>query len=90
MIQRAQRRQEFNRLRWRCRRGMREIDDLLIGYLESGYSDAPAAERLTFERFISLPDPQILALLTGQVAGQDPAVSDLVQRILAAHRNPSR
>ena len=31
---------EFKRLRWRCRRGMRELDQLLVRYLEREWQQA--------------------------------------------------
>ena len=52
----------LNRLKWRCRRGMRELDVLLTRYLAERWPLASSAERLAFERFLELPDPEIYDL----------------------------
>jgi antitoxin CptB len=72
-------------LRWRCRRGMRELDLLLLRYLERDYPAAPGAERQAFVRLLSSQDPEILALLTGRAAADDPALAHVVQRLLLTH-----
>ena len=36
----------LSRLRWRCRRGMRELDSLLSGWLESHWADADPETRI--------------------------------------------
>ena len=50
-------------LRWRCRRGMRELDVLLERYLRERYPSAPAAEQQAFEALLDLPDPELLAFV---------------------------
>ena len=42
-------------LRWRCRRGMRELDVLLERYLRERYPSAPAAEQQAFAALLDLP-----------------------------------
>lgn len=74
--------QERNRLRWRCRRGMRELDALLMRYLDQRYAVAGAAEQSAFRRLVSLPDPEILALLTGRLRSDDEMVNRVVGLIV--------
>lgn len=50
-------------MRWRCRRGMKELDLLLVGWLDEYWVASAPDERLRFERFLELPDPQIAAYL---------------------------
>jgi antitoxin CptB len=69
-------------LRWRCRRGMRELDALLMRYMDSRYAAAGAVERAAFARFLSLPDPEILALLTGRAMSEDAAITALLERLV--------
>lgn len=78
---------EVNRLRWRCRRGMKEIDLLLMGYLERRYAVAPAAEQQAFATLLELPDPELAACLLGRSTLEDPALADLIARI--ASRQPA-
>lgn len=69
------------RLRWLCRRGMKELDVLLARFLERGYETAPAAARAAFERLLEVPDPELHALLTGRSDPPDGDLADVVARI---------
>ncbi|WP_022949588.1 FAD assembly factor SdhE [Methylohalobius crimeensis] len=54
---------ERNKLRWRCRRGMKELDVMLARYLTRGYPQADEAERLAFTRLLEASDPELAAWL---------------------------
>ena len=75
------------RLRWRCRRGMRELDMLLLRYLDREFASASAESQAAFEALLSVPDPEILDLLAGRIVPQDPDTHALVQRLLAQSRH---
>lgn len=60
------------RLRWRCRRGVKELDVLLTRFLDDGYADLSAAERATFEALLELPDPELAAYCLGQLPPPEP------------------
>jgi len=65
------------RLRWQCRRGMRELDELLLRYFEHVYPASDEDERSAFRRLLTLPDPELVAyLLGGESTGQ--SVTDRV------------
>ena len=74
--------QYLNCLRWRCRRGMRELDGLLMRFLDAHYSDASAAEQAAFRELLTLPDPDIFGLLTARTSSDDPATSRIVCRLV--------
>ncbi|MDH3441193.1 MAG: succinate dehydrogenase assembly factor 2 [Gammaproteobacteria bacterium] len=70
-----------NRLKWQCRRGMRELDVLLSGWLEEKYDAVSDDDKSAFRRLLSLPDPEIARyLLAGERAG-DPDIARVVERI---------
>lgn len=75
--------QDLRRLRWRCRRGMRELDGLLMGFADRHYGTARAAEQRAFEALLCLPDPEILALILGRARSDDPAVNAVVSKVIA-------
>lgn len=81
---------DVGRLRWRCRRGMRELDVLLMRYLERDFPAASPECRQAFEFLLSCPDPEILDLLAGRAVAQDPALAHVVQRLLAGPADPLR
>ncbi len=53
-------------LRWRCRRGMRELDVLLERYLTACWPVAGAAERQAFAELLELSDPDLAGLCLGR------------------------
>lgn len=61
---------------------MRELDVLLLRFLERDYPLAPAACCAAFEALLDCQDPEILALLNGRVEAEDEALRHVVQRLL--------
>ena len=69
---------EMARLRWRCRRGMRELDTLLLRYVDDIYPASGPDEQAAFRRLLTTPDPEILALLTGRATTDDPRLARII------------
>lgn len=69
------------RLYWQCRRGMLELDLLLIPFLEQVYPQLSAEEQANFKDFLSLPDPQLYAWLMQQIEPEEEKYSQLVAKI---------
>jgi antitoxin CptB len=63
---------ELRKLQWRCRRGMKELDLLLLRYLREGHPGASSDERAAFAEFLELPDPDLARYL---IAGDVPSDS---------------
>ena len=76
---------ELGRLRWRCRRGMRELDVLLVRYLERDWPTADAAACIAFTALLERQDPEINALLLGRMAPDD----EVLARVLECLRRPA-
>ena len=74
------------RLRWQCRRGMREMDELLLGFYERHYAGAPESEKAAFRRLLELPDPELIGYLLGGIDAADPELGNVVQRIRSGTR----
>ncbi|NGP52823.1 hypothetical protein G6N75_04835 [Thioalkalivibrio sp. XN8] len=70
---------ELGRLRWRCRRGMRELDVLLMRYMERDWPQAGAAERAAFAALLEWQDPEIHALLTDRLAPDSEALASVLE-----------
>ena len=71
------------RLRWRCRRGMRELDALLIRFVEEVYETLPAGDKRRFATLLELPDPDLHAYIVGRHEPPDPDLERLLDRIRA-------
>jgi antitoxin CptB len=63
-----------SRLAWRCRRGRREWDMLLLGWLERHYDSASGAQRAAFAALLELPDPLLERFL---LSAGHPLAADL-------------
>jgi antitoxin CptB len=78
---------EQGRLRWRCRRGMKELDLLLTGWLDTRWPAANEAERAQFAQFLELPDPQIAGYL---LRDEEPdEFAPLVRQLRALRQRPA-
>jgi antitoxin CptB len=66
------------RLAWRCRRGMKELDLLLTGYLRDRWLQASPREKAAFERILELPDPLLAAYLMQHENPTDPDLENLL------------
>jgi len=70
-----------NKLRWRCRRGTRELDVMLLRYLDQHHASADAAEQATFLRLLDLDDTDLLRYLLGESPPEAPDLARLVSVI---------
>jgi len=75
--------EDFGRLRWACRRGIRELDVLLTRYVDEKFPDAPAAEQAAFRRLLETQNPVIYAYCLGVEPAPNPEMRALISRIVA-------
>ena len=71
------------RLRWRCRRGLKELDLLLEQYLTERWPAAPAAERREFARLLERENPDLAALISGVTPPGNPVQAAVIARLSA-------
>jgi succinate dehydrogenase flavin-adding protein (antitoxin of CptAB toxin-antitoxin module) len=57
---------DLNRIRWRCRRGLLELDLVLKGFLERRYDQLGPEERSLFIELLEQPDNDLLDLALGR------------------------
>src|SRR5690606_40691822 len=78
---------ELRRLRWKCRRGMRELDQLLTRWLEREWRGSPAAPR---EGFLRPPETEA-DKLSGSLTGRErPANAELAAPLAYIRQLPRR
>jgi len=75
----------LNRLRWRCRRGMRELDMVLERFLLRDYPQLDAPARAAFSALLEAADPMLYDWLLGRAAAPSEDQAAIVTR-LQAHR----
>ena len=72
---------ELRKLRWRSRRGMRELDQLFERYLDTRWRPASPDERETFLRLLDCEDDRLWRWFLGHEAPDDAALASLVERM---------
>ncbi len=78
---------EYSEFKWRCRRGMLELDILLNTYLDNNYTSMSVAQGDVFNTLLDYPDQVLLDLLMGNMQSSDENISGLVSRIQRIHQH---
>jgi antitoxin CptB len=72
---------EIKRLRWRCRRGMRELDQLMLRYLDSRWPIADYAERKLFLQLLDCEDDKLWRWFMGLERPEEESINAIVRII---------
>ena len=63
---------ELERVRWRCRRGLLELDIVLGRFIKTYYAQLNEAEQRAFDALLDMPDTVLWDMVAGrQEAGQN-------------------
>ena len=76
---------EQSRLRWQCRRGMRELDVLLTRYLDMQFAASSERDKAAFRRVLGLSDPELVGYLLSGERPDDPHIARVIGRISGSH-----
>ena len=60
---------------------MKELDELLVAYLDEHYDAADDSEKAAFHSLLELPDPELIAYLLGKQQPDLESMSGVVARI---------
>ncbi len=71
----------ISRLRWLCRRGMKELDLVMTGYLENYYNNADKVEQSCFRELLDMQDPDLFAMLVGSKSSSNDNITSLIQKL---------
>ncbi|HWS40148.1 MAG TPA: succinate dehydrogenase assembly factor 2 [Arenimonas sp.] len=72
---------EIKRLRWRCRRGMRELDQLMLRYLDRRWSIADDQERKLFLHLLDCEDDKLWRWFMGLERSEDESTNVIIKVI---------
>jgi len=73
------------KLKWHCRRGMRELDLLLEGFLADRYEALSVADRASFERLLDCHNEDLMAWLINGDSPKDERLAKIVNQIRTRH-----
>ncbi len=69
------------RIRWRCRRGMLELDVILERFFDHHYSHLSMDEQVLFQSLLNCSDQDLLNWLIGDQTPIDAALALMVKKI---------
>lgn len=75
----------LKRLRWRTRRGTRELDALLGGWLETTFPSADEALRQAFEELVNVQDPDLWDWIKGHAMAPRADWQSIIDDLRACH-----
>jgi antitoxin CptB len=70
---------EHGRLRWRCRRGMLELDLVLSRFADSALERLSQSQRESLQRLLELPDNDLWDMVTGKSQAPDPGSAEVLE-----------
>ena len=70
---------ELDRIRWRCRRGMLELDIVLQGFVDKHYMQLDEIELKHFDSLLSLPDNDLWDMITSKKKVKDIKLQPVLQ-----------
>ncbi|MDT8410004.1 MAG: succinate dehydrogenase assembly factor 2 [Wenzhouxiangellaceae bacterium] len=73
---------ELARLRWRCRRGMQELDFILGNWLTRHGAGADDSQRRRFDRLLDCEDDLIWDWILGRSRPEDAELATMVDELM--------
>ena len=74
---------ENSKLLWRCRRGARELDSILVPYGSAQIHSMTSAEKSNLDNLLKQQDPDLLDWFLGKTTPEDASIADAVRDVLA-------
>ena len=74
---------ELERVRWRIRRGLLELDIVLGRFVEAHYEELDEAGKRTFDALLDMPDTVLWDMITGRAAAEQSEQQALLEKIRA-------
>lgn len=74
--------EELNKLFWHSRRGMLELDVLLIPFLKEAYPGLPKDDQERYRKLLSCEDPDLFSWFMQKDTPEDPDLNRIVRMIL--------
>ncbi len=72
---------DHSELRWRCRRGMLELDIIFNDFLDKAYDELNQQQKELLDQILDYPDQLLFDLFLGNIISSDKEVSQFVTYI---------
>ncbi|NAW67539.1 succinate dehydrogenase assembly factor 2 [Photobacterium halotolerans] len=78
------------RIRWACRRGMLELDVIIMPFFEECFDDLSPQDRQDFVSLLTCDDPDLFNWLMEHGRSTNPAHAAMVDKIVAHNKSKLR
>lgn len=72
---------DHSELRWRCRRGMLELDIIFNDFLDKAYAELDQQQKELLDQMLDYPDQLLFDLFLGNITSSDKDISSFVTYI---------
>ena len=76
---------ELSKIKWRCRRGTKELDFLLLNYFNQKYTIANTEDKEAFLNLLEFQDPSLIEFFADPKKIQDPGIRRIISKILGSN-----
>lgn len=74
--------EQFRRLQWQCRRGIKEVEVLLIPFFERHYLALDQTDKIHFETLLEQHDVELFEWFTFRSKPEDPDLARITDMVL--------
>jgi antitoxin CptB len=74
--------EQFRRLQWQCRRGIKEVEVLLVPFFDTHYAALAPADQALFEKLLEQHDVEMFEWFTHRSLPQQPDLARIVKMVL--------
>ena len=67
------------KLEWACRRGMRELDKMIMPFYQNHFNSLTEAEQQAFAEMLTYPDPELFRWVMHQLPAPTQAITDVIE-----------
>ena len=74
---------EFNKLFWHSRRGMLELDLILVPFLQEAYNNLGETDQICYQKLLECEDTELFQWFMKQSKPEDPDLQRIIDIILS-------
>ncbi|MDD1782908.1 succinate dehydrogenase assembly factor 2 [Enterovibrio sp. ZSDZ35] len=78
------------RIKWACRRGMLELDVIIMPFFEECFDALTESEKLDFVALLECDDPDLFTWMMGHSRSEKPELAAMTDKIVAHNRSKLR
>ncbi len=72
---------DHNRVRWLCRRGMKELDLVINRFFENEYDSLSEQDQIYFKDFLEVEDPEIYSWIMGRTTPENQHHAAIINKL---------